>query len=80
MNEKSERAIRGITYSDILFRLVIVSSVDFELLVDDVRDTLCVCFPLNTCSALQLSLYIGGTDGKRERVVLGVDGGRTTGV
>jgi hypothetical protein len=58
------------TYSDILFRLVIVFSVDLELLIDDIRDALCICFPLKTSSALQLGLYIGGTDGKGQRVVL----------
>ena len=42
----------GTTNSDILFRLLIISSVDFELLVDYIRDTLCVGFPLKTCSAL----------------------------
>jgi hypothetical protein len=81
-DERKERGgdREGITYSDILFRLVIVSSVNFELLVDDVRDTLCVCFPLKTCSAVQLGLYIGGTDGKREGVILGVDRRGTTSV
>jgi hypothetical protein len=68
------------TYSDILFRLFKSSSVDFELLINNIRNALRVCFPLKTCPALQFSLCIRRTDCRRERVLLRVDGRGTTSV
>lgn len=78
MSAMRERQKKEDTDANILFRLFEYSFVDLELLVDDVGYTFRVSFPLKTCSALYVSLYVGWTCGEGEGIILRIDRGRTT--